>query len=358
MLCLSLRQLSCVFALGLYLLLQPQTVSAELCRSVLADKEGIAPARVEFFENGKKRILEDSGLIYEFDGANWNRVGSGQLLNGVVYQKIDLVGQVSIGSKSQLLDLHLAMAGTKAPFRKPPIVKLVEFPSNAGSFSSSVHSLHIGEKVIDLVIPSNKGLDRVLEGLTQAVLNLPFRHLELVKTIRVNPYENRYFQERVFGSTTDNHPMIDLFPLSFDHFSNNLPFGVRLLRHEFGHLIATKIFGRSTPNKDYISEAQRDGIGVSEYGNTNWAEDFAETIETYLRLNAGNLDSHVRHQLRNRFEFLDRVFGQRAPGSVNWSNPTITKLRNGSHIFIAGLDSHTILVLVPEAGRGLILNLL
>lgn len=344
-------------AFGLFVFLMVPVGSTETCRNVLSAEEKITPARIEYFESGRKRILEESGLIYEFDGSNWHRIGSGQFLNGVVYQKVELRAQPSTTESPKILGQELQLAGTKAPFRNSPISKIIEFPSNKRSFSSNIHKLEVGERSIEIVIPENFGLERVLEGVTQAVLNLPFVHLELLKFIRVNPYESLDFQEKIYGATTDNRPTIDLFPLSLDMFSNNQPFAVRILRHEFGHLIASKIFGQSTPNHDYISIAQKDKFTVSEYGRTNWAEDFAEAVETYLRLNAGKIDPIVRQQLKNRFEFLDKVFGTRSPGSIELPKPTVKLLRNRQHIIISALSTHQLLILVPEAGRGLIFSL-
>ena len=52
--------------------------------------------------------------------------------------------------------------------------------------------------------------------------------------------------------------------------------------HEFGHNLATKVFGSTTPyvNSEY-GQAQKKEHPVTEYGAKNKAEDFAEACKLY-----------------------------------------------------------------------------
>ncbi len=128
---------------------------------------------------------------------------------------------------------------------------------------------------------------------------------------------------------------------------------IRLTRHEFGHLIASQVFGSTTPNNRYSNNASRDRFSVSEYGNNSWAEDFAEGIEAYLRTNAGQLNSTLRSQLTNRFSFFDDVFSYRTPQSEQVGAPHKGRIV----LYIKMISETEILAIAPEVGQGILLKI-
>jgi hypothetical protein len=325
-----------------------------LCRIVIQDLKSAAD--VEYFNKGKKRILSTSGIIYEQLNGEWRPVGYGELINGQVFERQEILQSNSIAPPLEQSPT-LQLAGVFSPYKLEPTVKVVDFPSNQAKLESLVQGIQIGEKKIDLIIPLNFGLEHLTEGLAQATLNLPMKNLELIQKIRLNPFESIYFPERLYGSTIDHVPVIDIFPLSFEMIQKNRAFAVRILRHEFGHLIATKLFGRSTPDHVYAKKAQQDEVGVSEYGNRNWAEDFAEAVEVYLRTNAGSLDPRVRQELKNRFEFLDSVFMDRSPAYTMSLNSKSKQTEKSPKIIVSMMGQSHLIILVPELGRGLYFSL-
>ncbi|MFN8845767.1 MAG: hypothetical protein ACK5V3_08850 [Bdellovibrionales bacterium] len=320
------------------------------CRIVVQGQKFAAD--VEYFNNGKKRILSTAGVIYEQLNGEWRPVGYGKLINGQVYEKQEFL-DINPLSPPLIKLPTFQLAGAYSPFKLAPTVQVVDFPSNQAKFESLVQGIQIKEKKVDLIIPLNFGLEHLAEGLAQVTLNLPLKNLELLRAIRLNPFESIYFSERLYGSTTDKDSFIDLFPLTFEMIQKNRDFSVRILRHEFGHLIANKLFGRSTPDLAYITKAQKDRIGISEYGNRNWAEDFAEAVEIYLRTNAGSLDPSVRQQLKNRFEFLDSVFADRSPAFNASVKSKSNQNENRPKIIVSMIGRTHMIILVPELGRGL-----
>lgn len=59
---------------------------------------------------------------------------------------------------------------------------------------------------------------------------------------------------------------------------------LEILTHEFGHLIAKKIYGQTEPprNSNYALAMRQDGKHVCKYGQKNSKEDFAESVRCFL----------------------------------------------------------------------------
>ena len=96
------------------------------------------------------------------------------------------------------------------------------------------------------------------------------------------------------------------------------------LAHELGHVLQNTQCSRPTISKiirsigdvsnseekmrvpkDWPDAVKKDGTSVSEYGDTNLSEDFAEAVRVYIQTDGGTKDPQALKDFANRFEILD-----------------------------------------------------
>ena len=82
---------------------------------------------------------------------------------------------------------------------------------------------------------------------------------------------------------------------------------VDVLAHELGHVLHVKRFGTPDPGKKWLRAIRRDGTSVSNYGDTEPAEDFAEAMRVYIQTDGGTKDSQAMKDFANRFEIIDKL---------------------------------------------------
>jgi hypothetical protein len=178
-----------------------------------------------------------------------------------------------------------------------------------------VYVLTVSSHQIEIIVPQHSGDVQAAEALLRAVLELPVKHLEVLKTLRMNLKGSQYdafwrgtqkdFQE---AGGSGGLGVIDIFPSAIPDFLAGNAGALAVLRHEFAHSLAQQIFGGLDPGFIYKTLAAHDRSFPSEYAKTNWSEDFAEGIALYLQTNAGTSDPEIRDWLRNRFRYFDLIF--------------------------------------------------
>lgn len=236
------------------------------------------------------------------------------------------------------------------------------YPNLISKLPSAISLILIGLHRIEIVIPKNSDYVSSADRLIETIIKLPFNKIEALNTVRINTKENRddhLWREKYKNFTGSAASAmggeLDIFPIVLDEFINRTNEALRITRHEFGHLIASEIFGLTTPTNQYIEKAQQDPYSVSEYGKNSWAEDFAEGIELYIRTNAAILNQDLRNNLLNRFNFFDDIFNYRVPQSLQ-TNLQQTK-RKPIEVVVSVLGNNQILAIAPTTGIGILLQL-
>lgn len=145
-----------------------------------------------------------------------------------------------------------------------------------------------------LVVGSSRNPD-ALKRLTEMVSKLPADALESVDRVELQSF--------VKHTGTNGYAEARRFVL---HEGGDIE---RTVRHEFGHNLANKIWGRMHPYQEWQKAFERDGGRyVTRYAkdsaaNTYFAEDFAESVADYLQ------DITLfRAKFPNRSALLDTVF--------------------------------------------------
>lgn len=162
---------------------------------------------------------------------------------------------------------------------------------------------------LTIVVPEN-GLsslaDAFLNEITPILGDIPIDYVKKLKYISFSPgpYYNggapatANFKEIAFYAKKPGGVFLRNYKLDHD-----------LLRHEFGHMLAAQVFNSMTPPAAWKEAIKLDKASVSKYGDTMIEEDFAETVELYLRLEAeNNLGDKRWLKYKNRFAELDQIF--------------------------------------------------
>lgn len=232
------------------------------------------------------------------------------------------------------------------------------FPNENAYRASYIHRLELGAHSIDLVIPRDANLDWATNGIFKTLSELPLARIEALRIVRLNARDSQQdahwqktYKDFKQAAAAAGDGQIDIFSGSIEVFARANAESVRMTRHEFGHLVASLLSGSIEPPPKYIRRAERDRTDVSDYGNNNWAEDFAEGIEAYLRTNAGRLDLRLRADLQKRFTFFDDVFNERSPQSANES------ANEHLGVIVRMLDRSHVLAIAPAIGTGILWDL-
>lgn len=274
-------------------------------------------------------------------------------------RKNDIFGSMQTESLPDLSPVR-----TKA-FRVSRLEGEAFFPNENASLPSVIHQIQIASHSIDVIIPKGAGLEWSANGIIQTLTKLPASRIEALHTVRVNPRESEqdaYWRETYkdfnHAAAAAGEGQIDIFSSAVEIFAKANAESLRITRHEFGHLIASQIGGSLHPPKKYVKQAEKDRSSVSDYGDNNWAEDFAEGIEAYLRTNAGRMDLRLRTTLQRRFAFFDDLFNDRMPQSTGMSVQRQQPPQKPKPAVIVAMISAThIIAIAPELGVGLLLEL-
>ncbi len=291
---------------------------------------------------GQSRFFKD-GAVWERKRGDWIHIGYGRYFSAS--------GRISVDQVFKFPDLS-PLWDTQYQVSKNTENR--HYPNIDGYYPTTVYSVRAGSHKFEVLIPQKAGIDHIAEGVLQTLFALPQKRIEALKLVRLNTRDNRddphwratysHF-DRSAATAADGE--MDIYGGALSDFASSNANAVRITRHEFGHLIASKIFGSTDPGRNYIDPAATDTHSVSNYGNNSWAEDFAEGIEVYLRTNAGKIDPSTRENLLKRFAFFDGVFNYRVPQSE----------RKHTELFIRLIDDHTLLLLAPEIGLGLVFDM-
>jgi hypothetical protein len=229
------------------------------------------------------------------------------------------------------------------PGQPPQTMGLRQLPAGAGRLlvddtplSSTVYRFRLGQgptaPEVEVAIPNRtngKPDSNLIKDIQEMLANLPKEHADAQGYIRINRNDNvmdlYWRQIGQFGTsgksaatagpgsiTPSGHTarVTDFYPTST---SSTTRFSERLntFWHETGHHIARKLWGRpdAVPAQEWVRVMNADAKFVSDYAQSNAAEDFAEVVAAYLQSDAGRLDASLRSQFQHRFELLDRVFG-------------------------------------------------
>lgn len=162
---------------------------------------------------------------------------------------------------------------------------------------------------ITIVIPETKD-----EYAAELMVQIK-RMLSLVPKERITKFEflslspGHYLHEyKVPATATLNE--ITFYKRSGDYImASNFQLTDDLIRHEYGHILAIEVYGKHAPDEAWLEAIKRDRASVSKYGDTATWEDFAETVELYLRLEAeNNLKDKRWQKYKYRFAELDQIF--------------------------------------------------
>jgi hypothetical protein len=155
--------------------------------------------------------------------------------------------------------------------------------------------------------------NQVRNSVVRSVYELPLLHIDALRKIEVHVSPNKwdeYWQKKYnmknpsSGAAGDG--IISIFPRGLEFLLASDDRG--MVRHEFGHLLAQKLFHSSVPPEEYIQLTKRDEYSPSPYALNSPNEDFAEAVRLYLQTDAGRLNPEWRDWLKNRFEYLDKCF--------------------------------------------------
>jgi hypothetical protein len=314
----------------------------------------------QYQSNGYTRYFKN-GLIFQLTNNKWIPIGTAVVSNGQLYETVRSTFATSQSqnrspSIPDLRSLRHYQTNVTTYFAN------IFFPNVGGTWPTQVHAIQIGSHQIQIQIPKDSGAQWAAQGIIDSVLDLPMKRIESLSVVRVNtranvsdPYWRQKYKNFSQSAATAGNGQMDIYGVSIDSFGHGNNEAKRITRHEFGHLIASTLFGSPEPNQSYVGKASRDQFTVSEYGNNSWAEDFAEGIEFYLRTNAGQLSRSLRRNLSNRFDFFDDVFNYRSPSSVK--KITEFKYEKPSlELFISDVDAEHFLLIAPEIGLGLLVR--
>lgn len=311
--------------------------------------------------DGQSRYYKD-GAIWEIQNNNWIQIGYGRFADGLVHEDriYEHFTEKLLPDLSPLKDFKYEITQYEQEFY---------YPNEQGYSRSLVSLLQVGSHHIEIAVPKGTKYERAAEGIVRVIAELPLKRIEALSTVRVNLNPNKddkYWQRKSSwqqksqnlhqsaASAADGQ--LEIYPIALSSFVNSNQQAVRIARHEFGHLIASQIFGSTTPRRIYNKRAILDSQSVSEYGEFSWAEDFAEGIEAYLRTNAGKLKPQMRNKLAHRFNFFDDIFSYRVPQSVIEDSNVLVKNRR-MKIFLKLINDEQILALAPEIELGVLVDL-
>jgi hypothetical protein len=175
------------------------------------------------------------------------------------------------------------------------------------------------------------------ELVSQTLQNFPLSYVDSVRSIAF------------IGSKSHSSPTAAAYSygdaIDFFDFDGAFP-GAHITKHEFAHNLILKLTGSHEPPLGYIKAAHKDNkrasrtgnfVGVTNYGNTEWAEDFAEAFMYWLHVRSGGkLDAEETAHMKNlahRFHYFDK------DKLIN-SNPYIRNRRlQRSYLAFVGLVS-------------------
>jgi hypothetical protein len=82
------------------------------------------------------------------------------------------------------------------------------------------------------------------------------------------------------------------------------------LIHEVGHVVASSLLGPTDDPtwREWKQARARDNAVVSDYADTDWGEDFAETYSAWVAARGTPFEASVRARFENTFAILDRLF--------------------------------------------------
>lgn len=172
---------------------------------------------------------------------------------------------------------------------------------------------------LELAVPQGHSLENVANAVLASITQLPALHLDSISKIRINPRPSSLVATHSMMTTKS---IIDVFPECFKEFLGRTPKALHLMRHEYGHTIAFKLWGRLAPPSEYFQNAHSDGVSISEYGDVSSIEDFGEGMAVYLNTQAGLTNSHARILYPSRFAMNDRIF---KPGWREWAKEMAAK---------------------------------
>ena len=99
-----------------------------------------------------------------------------------------------------------------------------------------------------------------------------------------------------------DHFVDDVISMYVDSLYDHL---IHRMQHKLGHVMAYHRYGQFTPDQEWQDAILRDNESVSTHGDTNMAEDFANTMALYLRTNAGLNRPEITRNYTHRFKILD-----------------------------------------------------
>ena len=318
--------------------------------AAIADKP--FSAELEYLgTEGQKRYFKN-GSIWELRNDFWIHIGLGHLNGEKVIE--DYLGGPNLPDLRALKRFQHQISTES---------ETAWFPNENERYPSTIKVIQIANRKIQVIAPTGFGLEGALDGTVSTVLELPYNRIDSLLRVRLNPNASkhdalyqRHYKDFTNAISAARWGEIDIFPIRMSEFAQATEFGLRATRHEFGHLIAGKLYGTGTPNQSYATAASNDRTSVSNYGNNNLAEDFAEGIEAYLRTHAGTLKPEVRAALKNRFSFFDDIFNNRAPQSAATHLQKTKSWPEKNLVFVKMIDAKHLLALAPAADVGLLLE--
>ncbi len=140
-----------------------------------------------------------------------------------------------------------------------------------------------------------------LADVTRAVASLPPMIRAWIPAIRVNAAENRAAM-----ATTGSDGLVDLYnrysPEEIDD----------TLLHEAGHCFSNKTSNGTFSWASWEQAIAQDGLAVSQYGNKNSHEDFAEAINLVVRIHMTGLMEEIEKIIPHRIAQLRALCGDEA----------------------------------------------
>jgi hypothetical protein len=161
------------------------------------------------------------------------------------------------------------------------------------------------DRVVEVFIPETVKAAKYILNKLEILLNRD-PEVALTSSISIYPYSYAHRDlDRGFvnpGSTSSQHHM------RFNYGARFIEVGI--FYHELGHHIAWKVYGTRIPNNEYERAKSLDNQKISDYGETNLSEDFAEAVRFYLtaRDQGENALNDFRIRYPNRSKILDRIF--------------------------------------------------
>jgi len=146
---------------------------------------------------------------------------------------------------------------------------------------------------------------RLKKNALEAINSLPVEAFDGLKTLTwSNRGPSKLSQRLSIAGTANNSGHMVIFPLG----RTTKRAASEVLAHELGHTLSIHKYHEFF-SPGWKKAKKKDGVKVSDYGETTISEDFAEAMRVYLVSDGGTRVPYYANRFRNRFAELDKLMG-------------------------------------------------